>query len=200
MFLQELVGDLEVQLNKSISQASDNLSKVSHSAQLSNSGSKPDRPDVPASSVRSYDRSNNVILFGLPESSLLSMKSAIDDMSTHLIGKAVRVIDAFRLSHKSVAGDSHSRPRPVLIKLESCWDKRLLLAACRKLKGYSDHKRFIREDLPPEARNTRRTSSNSGTGASGGTVTRTPSTSSDIVYGKSSNLHSNSVEPSSRNV
>ena len=83
------------------------------------------------------------------------MKSAIDDMSTHLIGKSVRVTDAFRLGRRGEV-NPQSRPRPVLIKLESCWDKRLLLASCRKLKGYSDHKLFIREDLPPEARANRR--------------------------------------------
>ena len=49
---------------------------------------------------------------------------------------------------------SQTRPHPFLIKLENCWDKRLLLAACRKLKGYSDHELFIR--VPPEARISRR--------------------------------------------
>ena len=39
----------------------------------------------------------NLILF---EASLLDMKSAIDDMSTHLIGKVVRVSDGFRLGPK----------------------------------------------------------------------------------------------------
>ena len=48
---------------------------------------------VSARLLRSFDRSNNIILFGLPELPLLSMKSAIDAMSTHLIGKVVRVID-----------------------------------------------------------------------------------------------------------
>ena len=47
-----------------------------------------------------FDRSRNVILFGLPESSLLETKSAIDSMSTHLIGKTVKVLDAFRLGCK----------------------------------------------------------------------------------------------------
>lgn len=50
---------------------------------------------------RSRDRSNNIILFGHPEASLLDTKSAIDNMSTHLIGKTVRVNDAFRLGQKS---------------------------------------------------------------------------------------------------
>ena len=96
--LEELVGDLKVQLNKfssSIAQATDKLSKVSHSAvsaQMSNSDSKRDSrtsSNVQASSSRSYECSNSIVLFGLPESSLLSMKSAIDGMSTHLIRKAL---------------------------------------------------------------------------------------------------------------
>ena len=82
-----------------------------------------------------YDRSTNVILFGLPESSLLETKSAIDDMFVHLIGKTVRMLDAFRLGRrKDTFNNLTARPRPILIKLDSCWDKRLILSACRKLK------------------------------------------------------------------
>ena len=43
-------------------------------------------------------------------------------------------------------------PWPLLIKLESTCDKRLLLASSRKLKGYTISRLFLREDLPPEAR------------------------------------------------
>ena len=74
-------------------------------------------------------------------------------MTSHLIGRTVKVADAFRLGRRpehSVSGDS--RPRPILIKLVNCWDKRLLLSSCRKLKEYTPHKLFIREDLPPDAR------------------------------------------------
>ena len=108
-----------------------------------------------------FDRSRNVILFGLPESSLLQTKSAIDSMSTHLIGKSVKVLDAFRLGRKSPeASVSTARPRPLLIKLDSSWDRRLLLASCRKLKGYTTQKLFLREDLPPEARITKHKADN----------------------------------------
>ena len=106
------------------------------------------------------------------------MKSAIDDMSTHLIGKSIRVIDAFRLGCK---GDLNSQPHPrsVLIKLESCWDKRLLLASCRKLKGYSDYKLFIHEDLPPEARAIRRAKYSSGSASTMSSASDPPTTSSN---------------------
>ena len=135
----------------------------------SNSSASPSVSAVPTH-PRDRDRSNNLVLFGLPETSLLDTDSAIDDMSTHLIGKVVRASDALRLGRKPDI-NSQSCPRPILIKFESCWDKRLILASCRKLKGYSNHKLFIREDLPPEAHPTRRAvtdrnTSNSATSSS----------------------------------
>ena len=59
------------------------------------------------------------------------MKSAIDAMSIHLIGKVVRAIDAFRFGRKPDAS-SQTHPHLFLLKLENCWDKRLLLhvASC----------------------------------------------------------------------
>lgn len=148
--MDQLLGDIKVQLDKlssfanSFSQVTDKLSRASHSFD-SNPAAKLNSVQVSQtvapSSLCSRDRSNNIILFELPETFLLNMKSAIDAMSTHLIQKSVYVTDAFRLGRK---GDlsSLSRPHPILIKLESCWDKRLLLASCRKLKGYSDYKLY----------------------------------------------------------
>ena len=48
-------------------------------------------------------------------------------MTAHLIGRPVKVADAFRLGKRpDVSSLSVVRPRPILIKLENCWDKRLL--------------------------------------------------------------------------
>ena len=47
------------------------------------------------------------------------------------------------------------RPRPLLIKLTSIWDKRLVLASKRVLKEYSVPRIFINEDLPLEVRRAR---------------------------------------------
>ena len=81
-----------------------------------------------------HDHSNNVILFGLSKSSLLEAKTAIDNMFTYLIGKNVKIVDAFRLGHRS---ETSAWPRPLLIKLDNYWDRRLLLSSCRKLKDYT---------------------------------------------------------------
>ncbi len=43
-------------------------------------------------------------------------------------------------------------PRPLLVKLVSEWDRRLLLSAKFKLKHFSSARVFLREDLPPEVR------------------------------------------------
>lgn len=91
-----------------------------------------------------------MILFGLPETSLLEAKTAIDNVFTYLIGKNVKIVDAFRLGRRPEI--LSARPRPLLIKLDNYWDRRLLLSSCRKLKDYSVSKLFLREDLPPEAR------------------------------------------------
>ena len=81
--------------------------------------------------VTKLDRSNNVILFGLPESSLLDTKAAVDELSMFLIGKTINIVDALHLGCKPEL--SSSRPRPLLIKLDNTWDGRLLLSSCRKL-------------------------------------------------------------------
>ena len=134
----ELVNDIQAQLTKlsssvsSFSRVTERLSST-NPPQLPSTNSGRSSQITPSANPQPYrDRSNNIILFGLPESSLLSMKSAIDDMSTHLIGKSIRVTDAFHLGRRSEV-NPQSRPCPILIKLESCWDKRLLLASSRNL-------------------------------------------------------------------
>ena len=70
-----------------------------------------------------------------------------------LIGKTINIVDAFRLGRRPEL--SSTRPRPLLIKLDNSWDRRLLLSSCRKLKDYSVSRLFLREDLPPEAHSTK---------------------------------------------
>ena len=112
------------------------------------------------------DRLSNVIIFGVPESSLAETKAKIDKIFQHLNGESIRVRDIYRLGRRKdlVVKDGSSevlmedfqekpsRPRPVLVKLESVWDRRLLLANRRQLKTYTAHKIFIREDIPLEIR------------------------------------------------
>ncbi len=68
--------------------------------------------------------------------------------------------DLFRLGRPRKASD-HSNsvplpPRPVILKLASAWDRRIVLSTVRKLKDYAVKRIFIREDLSPEVRQKRR--------------------------------------------
>ena len=125
---------------------------------VSNSGSLPTCSEKSGAGqaqkrLSPLSRSNRIILFNLPEKSLMETKSAIDEISEFLIGKAVNIRNAVRLGNrKSPDSDSSfTRPRPILITLESDWDKRLLLSKCRNLKRFSTYERlYLRADLPPE--------------------------------------------------
>ena len=90
----------------------------------------------------------------MPELSLSDTKSVIDEVTTHMIGRSVRIRDAFCIGCKKPNSDESSRPRPLLIKLDNCWDRRILLSSRRSLK-FEKYKLFIREDLPPQAHKTR---------------------------------------------
>ena len=58
------------------------------------------------------------------------------------------MVDTVHLGRKvDVNANSNSHPHPILIKLNSCWDKHLLLASCHKLRGYFQHELFLSEDL-----------------------------------------------------
>ena len=84
----------------------------------------------------------------------METKSAIDEISEYLIGKKVNVRNAIRLGRRKPPGNDSAptRPRPILITLDSDWDKRLLLSKCRNLKGFSTYKRlFLRADHPQRA-------------------------------------------------
>ena len=161
--IDKLVSEVKLQLNhflESVNSSFLKMTPLSSPAEASASKFNGHANTSPSSKpVLKFDRSNNVVLFGLPETSLMETKSAIDDLSMHLsmIGKSIKIVDAFRLGRKSELPSA--RPRPLLIKLDNYWDRRLLLAACRKLKGYSESRLFLREDLPPDARS-RRTNTN----------------------------------------
>ena len=101
-----------------------------------------------------------MILFGLPEGkSLVDTKAAVDDMLSFLTSRPVKIKDLYRIGRFVKVSESDSmrqRPRPVLIKLASAWDRKVVLISKRKLKDYSVSRLFIREDLPPIVRSQRK--------------------------------------------
>ena len=121
----------------------------------------PVRPrPQPPSSVVLETREANLILFGLPEGkSLVDTKAAVDDMLSFLTSRPVKIKDLYRIGRFVKVSESDSmrqRPRPVLIKLASAWDRKVVLISKRKLKDYSVSRLFIREDLPPIVRSQRK--------------------------------------------
>ena len=59
----------------------------------------------------------------------------------------MKVEDVFRLGKYS---SSSCGPHPVLIKLSSAWDRRIILLHKRNLKGFRIPRLFLREDVHPE--------------------------------------------------
>ena len=81
------------------------------------------------------DRQRNVILFGLQETeSLFATKAIVDEIFESLAGRCVCISDLFRLGKRPSENVPDARPRPVLIELNSAWDRRLVLASKRELK------------------------------------------------------------------
>ena len=100
------------------------------------------------------DRRNNVIIFGLEEKPLNDTRNDVESILEFLCGRPVAFSDAFRLGR--INTDVSDRlPRPLLVKLSSTWDRRLILAAKRNLKNFSIKRLFVREDLSPEMRQQR---------------------------------------------
>ena len=98
-------------------------------------------------------RDCNLILFGLPEGkSIVDTKESVDEMFEFLVGKSVIVKDMFRLGKygSSRGAEGPHRPRPVLIKLTTPWDRKLILLQKSNLRNFKIPRLFLREDLPPE--------------------------------------------------
>ena len=87
----------------------------------------------------------------MPEKkSLAKEKCCIGEVLKFVAGKPVLWNDAFRLGRKKSSDDFASmdvRPHPLLVKVNSVWDRRLLLSAKFKLREYDIEKVFLHEDL-----------------------------------------------------
>ena len=103
-------------------------------------------------SRQSSGRELNLILFGLEEtSSIVETKQSVDEILAFIAGKPVSIKDMFRLGRSfSSSASTHARPRPVLLKLSTAWDCRVVLFSNRKLKDFRIQHLFLREVLPPD--------------------------------------------------
>ena len=131
----------------------------------SSDGSIPPRPmkNGPRAPFKTpAERQENLILFGLEESrSLPDTMDSVKRMLEFITGRPTPVKDLYRIGKfKKPDADqvlsTPSRPRPILLKLASPWDRRLVLANRFCLKHFTVQGLFLREDLSPEDRQQRR--------------------------------------------
>ena len=96
------------------------------------------------------DRSMNLIVFGIAEDhDPVIWRSKVDAALSFVTGQVADVVDMYRLGRKT-----DSKVRPILVKLRTIWDRRIILSQSYKLKQYGDPV-FIAPDEPLEARRKR---------------------------------------------
>lgn len=154
--VQAVASDLHQQLcafSDTVSQRLDHLNAVC--AQLSvSAAAAPPRPVLNASPYAAppsrdvvIDRSRNLLLFGVAEDKDAAIwRQKVDQALQFVVGKSVDVSDMFR-----VGRFSQSKVRPIIVKLRTTWDKRLILSKCSILKEFGEPL-FIAADEPLEIR------------------------------------------------
>ena len=126
------------------------VSSASHS-QVPSPLLAPPRKNTLSSSLGSDGRDLNLILFGVPEGgSILQAKKTVDEVFEFLTGKQVQIKDIFRLGRFNKSDSPLSRPRPLLIKLCTAWDRKLVLIRRFMLKDFHLKRLFVREDVAPD--------------------------------------------------
>ena len=73
----------------------------------------------------------------------------VDSALRFVAGHDVDVVDMFRIGLYS-----SQKVRPIIVKLRTVWDKRIILNSCYKLKDFGD-RIFVVPDESPEARRKR---------------------------------------------
>ena len=117
-----------------------------------------------------FDRQENLVIFGVEESGSIQDMDRVRRILSFLVPDAPPVKDLFRLGRRknsnadSSTSEQISRPRPLILKLMSPWDRRLVLSNKYRLKEYEVKGIFIREDLSPEERAKRKLQRQSGSG------------------------------------
>jgi hypothetical protein len=104
----------------------------------------------PAAAAVSEDRTRNVVIAGLPEDRDPTVwRDSIRRVLRLAAGRDIHIDDAFRLG-KFIQG----RTRLILVKVNSSWDRRLILSGSRNLKDDAEFRRrvYITADEAPEVR------------------------------------------------
>ena len=71
-------------------------------------------------------------------------------MKSYNFLQSVQIRDVFRLGKYNPSSSSSTRPRPVLIKLSTAWDRKVILLQKRNLQHFRINRLFLRADVPPD--------------------------------------------------
>ena len=92
-----------------------------------------------------------MLSFGVPENqSIVEVKRVVDEVFEFLSGKQIEIKDMFRLGRLQPPSSSSPRPRPLLIKLCTVWDRKLILFRKTNLRDFHIKRLFLREDVAPD--------------------------------------------------
>lgn len=118
-------------------------------AQVSESLSSTRQTGTMGNVATPVDRSRNVIITGIEESRDAGVwRDTLSRVLLLAAGREIQIDDAFRL------GRFHDQKRrPILVKLSSAWDRRVVLSGAHKLRGDVQFSRvFINPDEPLDVR------------------------------------------------
>lgn len=128
-----------------------------------NSLSSTARPMVSHKGDANSTRHENLIVFGIEEQSMTDTMDSVKKMVEFVVGRPAPVKDLYRIGKFKKPDSDQSapaRPRPIILKLASPWDRRLVLANRFSLKNYDISRVFIREDFSLDERKRRLQSRN----------------------------------------
>ena len=147
--IQAATADIQQRLD---SFATSVCARLDHlSAVCNTSLSSASQQDKVAQQPDNSDRKLNIVMFGVPEERDVSVwRRKVDVILHYLTNNDVDIVDAFRLGRYN--SSAPSKARPILLKLRTVWDKRLILSRCSKLKQYSQRGIFVASDELPEVR------------------------------------------------
>ena len=143
--VEKMTEKLQDQLNKLTTACT----KMTESISATRSATPRAAADA-AAPTSQIDRSRNIVITGIDESrELVTWKATVSRVLFAAAGRDVQLDDAFRLG-KYVEG----KKRPILVRLNSAWDRRLILGGARKLTDVVEFRRrvYISADEPPEIR------------------------------------------------
>lgn len=140
----ELSDGLQYQM-KALSETCQQLA-----ASVRKAPSLPPSPHPPSARNGEVDRSKNVVINGVPENqdSRIWLDSVAEVLKV-ITGNNIEISDAFRLGGRFVTG----KVRPVLVKLKTVWDRRLVVIGANKLAQCEEYKRiYVSPDEPLDVR------------------------------------------------